>query len=82
MGYWLNSTRDGVLAPSIMYASDEHAWRALQHRLDVARRRGHAVAMTEVDGLAIWMVRNIAGVTLATYWLSDADQGPAMRADH
>ena len=80
MPTFINGIRDGVLAPSRMFATEDAAQRALEHLLAVARASGHRVRSDEVAGFYVWTVRDIDGVILQSWWLSEEEHGPAMRA--
>lgn len=80
MPTWLNGIRHGALAPSRMFSDDAAAQRALELLLTVARHDGHKVRSDEVAGFFVWTVRDDDGVIIESWWLSDEEHGPAMRA--
>jgi hypothetical protein len=80
MSYWVNGIRDGKLAPSRMFPSEEAASGALQVLLTEARQHGHRIAPNEVTGFLVWTVRDGNGAIVESWWISEEEHGPAMRA--
>jgi hypothetical protein len=80
MSFWVNGIREGKLAPSRMFTSEEAASRALQVLLSVARQQGHRIAPNELTGFLVWTVRDNDGAILESWWISEEEHGPAMRA--
>ncbi|RYG17106.1 hypothetical protein EON82_24250 [bacterium] len=76
---WINGIRNGELAPSLMFANEQAAERALQSLLTHARSEGFKVRHDEVADFYVWTVRDAAGVIVQSWWLSAEEHGPALR---
>jgi len=77
---WINAIVHGQLAPSLLFASEEAARTALDALLAREERAGRRPSKGDVAGITVWTVRNADGSIYASYWLSDEEHGPAMRA--
>jgi hypothetical protein len=77
---WINAIVYGELAPSLLFASEAAARTALEALLDREKRAGRTPSAGDVAGIPVWTVRNPDGSIHASYWLSDEEHGPAMRA--
>ena len=80
MSYWVNGIQDGKLAPSRMFPSEAAASQALHAHLFGARQKGLKVAPNEVTGFLVWTVRDSDGAITESWWISQEEHGPAMRA--
>lgn len=80
MATWLNGIVQGELVPSAMYASPRAAQQALYRRLAAARNQGHTVGRAEVAAIHVWTIRGPSREIVASWWLSDVEHGPAIRA--
>ena len=76
---WINGINDGELAPSLMYASELAAQRALSTLLSGARAEGRAISQQELADLHVWIVRDQRGSILKSWWISSDEHGPALR---
>jgi hypothetical protein len=77
---WINAIVHGELAPSLLFASDAAAREALDALLAREARAGRKPSKGDVAGITVWTVRNADGSIHSSYWLSDEEHGPAMRA--
>ena len=77
---WINAIVYGQLAPSLLFASEAAAREALDALLARETRAGRRVSAGDVAGIPVWTVRNADSSIHASYWLSDEEHGPAMRA--
>ena len=80
MTTWINAIVHGQLAPSLLYASHAAAREALDALLARETREGRRATAGDIAGIPVWTVRNADGSIHASYWLSDEEHGPAMRA--
>ena len=80
MTTWINAIVHGQLAPSLLFASETAAREALDTLLAREVREGRRASKGDVAGITVWTVRNADGSIHASYWLSDEEHGPAMRA--
>lgn len=80
MSIWINAIIHGQLAPSLLFASDAAARTALEALLKREARAGRTPTAGDVAGIPVWTVRNADGSIYGSYWLSDEEHGPAMRA--
>lgn len=80
MGTWINAIVHGQLAPSLLFASEQAARTALDALLVRQQREGRRSSEGDVAGITVWTVRNPDGSIHGSYWLSDEEHGPAMRA--
>ena len=80
MTTWINAIVYGQLAPSLLFASEAAAREALDALLAREVREGRRSSEGDVAGITVWTVRNADGSIHASYWLSDEEHGPAMRA--
>ena len=77
---WINAIVHGQLAPSLLFASEDAAREALDALLAREERQGRRPSKGDVAGITVWTVRNADGSIYGSYWLSDEEHGPAMRA--
>jgi hypothetical protein len=75
---WINGTKDGQLAPSLMFASEVTAQNALDALLTNARRDGCLVTTSDCDGFVVWAARDPAGRVVRSWWLSEEENGPGI----
>jgi hypothetical protein len=77
---WINAIIHGQLAPSLLFASDSAARAALETLIEREARAGRAATAGDIAGIPVWTLRNADGSIYGSYWLSDEEHGPAMRA--
>ena len=77
---WINAIVYGQLAPSLLFASEQAAREALDALLAREEREGRRHSKGDIAGITVWTVRNADGSIHGSYWLSDEEHGPAMRA--
>lgn len=80
MPRWLNLRNTEGLKRSDQSPTNDEAISRLRSALTLHERRGERVRQMEDEtnaGRAYWDVMDRNGVTVATYWLSDDDEGAA-----
>jgi len=77
---WINAIVYGELAPSLLFASESAARDALDAMLARDEREGRRPSKGDIAGITVWTVRNADGSIHGSYWLSDEEHGPALRA--